>query len=75
MEVYPSLAPHFGGTWERLILVFKSSLFKVTGSRTLTHEISCTFTCEIKSNMNSHPVTNTSSDINDPLPLNTKAFF
>ena len=70
----PPLAPHFGGIWERLIQVFKLSLYKVIGSRTLTHETLSTFTCEIESNMNSRPLTYTSSDINDPLPLTPNHF-
>ena len=70
----PPLAPHFGGSWERLIQVFKLSLYKVIGSRTLTHETLSTFTCEIESNMNSRPLTYTSSDINDPLPLTPNHF-
>ena len=70
----PPLAPHFGGSWERLIQVFKLSLYKVIGSRTLTRETLSTFTCEIESNMNSRPLTNTSSDNNDPLPLTPNHF-
>ena len=70
----PPLAPHFGGSWERLIQVFKLSLYKVIGSRTLTHETLSTFTCEIESNMNSRPLTYTLSDINDPLPLTPNHF-
>ena len=70
----PSLAQHFGGSWERLIQVFKLSLYSVFGSRTPTHETLSTFTCEIESKMYSRPLTNTSSDINDPLPLTPNHF-
>ena len=74
-EFNPPLAPHFGGSWESLIQVFKLSLYKVIGSKTLTHETSSNFTCEIESNMNCRPLTNTSSDINDPpTSPNTKSF-
>ncbi|XP_075261158.1 uncharacterized protein LOC142352888 [Convolutriloba macropyga] len=70
----PPLAPHFGGSWERLVQVFKLSLYKVIGSRTLTDETLSTFNCEIESNMNSRPLTNVSSDINDALPLTPNHF-
>ena len=70
----PPLAPHFDGSWERLFQVFKLSLYKVLGSRTLIDETLSTFTCEIESNMNSRPLTNVSSDINDPLPLTPNHF-
>ena len=70
----PPLAPHFGGSWENLIQVFKLSLYKVIGSRTITNEILSAFNCEIEFNMNSRPLTNTSNYINDPLPLTLKHF-
>ena len=70
----PPLAPHFGGSWETLFQVFKLYLYKVIGSRTQTDETLSTFTCEIGSNMNSRPLTNVSSDINDPLPLTPNHF-
>ena len=71
----PPLVPHFGGSWERSVQVFKISLYKVIGSRTLTDEQLSTITCEIESNLNSTPLTNVSSDINDPLPLTPNHFF
>ena len=73
-EFNPPLAPHFGRSWERSIQVFKLFLYKVIGSRTLTHETLSTSTCEIEFNMNSRPLAYTSSDINDPLPLTPNHF-
>ena len=70
----PPLAPHFCGSWERLVQVFKLSLYKVIGSRTLTDETLSTFTCEIESNKNLRPLLKVSSDINDPLPLTPNHF-
>ena len=31
----PPAAPHFGGSWERLVQIFKISVYKVIGSQTL----------------------------------------
>ena len=70
----PPAAPHFGGIWERLVQIFKLSLYKVSGSRTLTDEILCTVTCEMEANMNTRPLTNVPIDINDPLPLTPNHF-
>ena len=70
----PPAAPHFGGSWERLVQIFKLSLYKVIGSRTLSDDILWTLVCEIESNMNSRPLTNVPSEINDPLPLTPNHF-
>ena len=70
----PPVAPHFGGIWERLGQIFKLSLYMFIGSRTLTDEILCTVMCDIEANMNSRPLTNVPSDINDPLPLKPNHF-
>ena len=70
----PPAAPHFGGIWERLVQIFKLSLYKVIGSRTLTDKILNTVACEIEASMNSRPLTNVPYDINDPLPLTPNHF-
>ena len=70
----PPAAPHFGGIWERLLQIFKLSLYKVVGSRTLTDEILSTISCEIEASMNCRPLTNVPYDINDPLPLTPNHF-
>ena len=70
----PPAAPHFGGSWERLVQIFKLSLYKVIGSRTLSYETLATFTTEIESTMNSRPLTNVSDDIKDDLPLTPNHF-
>ena len=70
----PPAAPHFGGIWERLVQIFKLSLYKVIGSRTLTDEILNTVSCEIEASMNSRPLTKVPYDINDPLPLTPNHF-
>ena len=57
-KLNPPLAQHFGGIWKNLIQVFTFYLYKVIGSRTLTHETLSTFAWEIENNMNSRPLTN-----------------
>ena len=53
--------PSFGENWERLVQIFELSLYKVIGSRNLSDDILWTQVCEIKSNMNSGPLTNVPS--------------
>ena len=66
---YPPVEPHFGGVWERLVQVFKLSVYKVIGSRTQTDDTLTTLTSEIEANMRWRPIANIPSDIIDPLPL------
>ena len=71
----PPAAPHFGGSWERLVQIFKLSLYKVIVSKTLSDDNLLTLVCEIQSNINSRPLTNDPKEINDPLPLTPNRFF
>ena len=68
------VAPHFGGSWERLVQIFKLSLHKVIGSGTLSDYILWTLLYEIESSMNSRLLTNVPSEINGPLPLTLNHF-
>ena len=61
----PPAAPHFGGSWERLIKTFKIAFYKVIGTRTLDEETLSTFTGEVEAMMNSRPLTHVSSDPTD----------
>ena len=54
--------------------IFKLSLYKLIGSRTLSNDILWTLECEIESNINSRPITNVPSETNDPLPLTPNQF-
>ena len=73
-KFHPPAAPRFGGIWERLVQIFKLSVYKVIGSITFTDEILSTVSCEIEASMNSRPLTNVPYDINDPLPLTPNHF-
>ena len=70
----PQAAQHFGGSGKRLVQIFKLSLYKIVASRALTDEILCAVTCKIETNMNSRPLKNAPSDINDSLPLTSNHF-
>ena len=61
----PPAAPHFGGSWERLIKPFKDAFYKVIGTRILSDETLSTFFCEVEAVMNLRPLTTVSSDPTD----------
>ena len=73
-KINPPAAPLFDGIWERMVQIFKISLYKVIDSRTLTDEIMYTIFCVIETSLNSTPLTNVPYDINDPLPLTPNHF-
>ena len=65
----PKRAPWYGGFWERLIGLTKSTLKKVLG-RTFVSLISLqTVIVEIEAALNDRPLTYVSSDMSDPEPL------
>ena len=78
VEIYwkfnPPATPHFGGIWERLVQLFKLSLYKVIGSKNLTDEILSTVSCELEESMISRTLSNVPYDINDPLLLTPNHF-
>ena len=61
----PPAAPHFGGSWEKVIKPFKDAFYKIIGTRILCDETLSTFTCEVEAVMNSRPLTIVSSDPTD----------
>ena len=70
----PPSAPHFGGAHESLIKSTKKALYRVLkneadGLRFPTEEILQTLLFEVATLLNSRPLTYTSSDPKDPLPL------
>ena len=58
----PPAAFDFGGIWERLVKIFKLSLYKVIGLENLTDEILSIVFCEIEASMNSTSLTNVPYD-------------
>ena len=61
----PPGAPHFGGTWERLIGMSKRLFFNIAGFRKLHEDSFSTLICQVEALLNSRPLTSVSSDIHD----------
>ena len=64
-QFIPKRAPWYGGFWERLIGLTKTSLKKVLGSSQVDMETLQTVVTEIENILNNRPITYPSSDIND----------
>ena len=65
----PAWAPWYGGFWERLIGLTKTTLKKVLGRRFVSLETLQTIVTEIEAVMNDRPLTHVSSSIDDLEPL------
>ena len=61
----PPSAPHFGGSWERLVRSCKKAMVSVLGGRRLTDEVLTTTMCLVESTLNGRPLTTVSSDVSD----------
>ena len=65
----PARSPHWGGVYERLIRVTKSTLKKVLGRSLISLAELSTPIKEIQAVLNDRPLTAINSDINDLQPL------
>ena len=65
----PKRAPWYGGFWERLIGLTKTSLKKILGRRYVSMETLQTIVTEIEAVINDRPLTHVSSNIDDLEPL------
>ena len=65
----PKRAPWFGGFWERLIGLTKTTLKKTLGRTHATLESLQTIVVEIEAILNDRPLTYVSSDARDPEPI------
>ncbi|GBO28678.1 hypothetical protein AVEN_185716-1 [Araneus ventricosus] len=61
----PPATPHFGGLWEAGVKSLKSHLKRVVGNTVLTHEEFSTLVTQVEAVLNSRPLCNLSSDLND----------
>ena len=68
-QFIPKRAPWFGGFWERLIGLTKTTLKKVLGRTYINLAGLQTIITEIEAILNDRPITYVSSDIGDPEPL------
>jgi len=65
----PQRAPWYGGWWERLIGLTKTTLKKILGRAYINLELLQTIVTEIESVINDRPLSHTSFAIDDPVPL------
>lgn len=65
----PPHAPNFGGLWEAGIKSTKFHLKRIIGESTLTYEEMSTLLAQIEACLNSRPISQTSQNPNDPIPL------
>ena len=69
-----TLAPNFGGVWEKLIQTEKVSLLKMLGSRKLTLSVFQTVVAVAEASLNSRPLTHVGFNISDEGPLTPNHF-
>ncbi|XP_053389692.1 uncharacterized protein LOC128552674 [Mercenaria mercenaria] len=65
----PTRAPWFGGWWERMVWLVKSSLKKVLGRAFVTFEALQTALTEVEAILNDRPLTYVTSENTDPEPI------
>ncbi|XP_068691199.1 uncharacterized protein [Montipora foliosa] len=70
----PPAAPHMGGLWERLVRSCKKALHVVLRNQVLTNEVLLTAFAEVEWLVNSRPLTEVSSDVDDLEALTANHF-
>uniref|UniRef100_A0A5S6R5Y0 Integrase catalytic domain-containing protein n=1 Tax=Trichuris muris TaxID=70415 RepID=A0A5S6R5Y0_TRIMR len=70
----PPGAPHFGGSWERLIGCAKRAITAILKGRSVHEEVFQTVVVEVEGLLNGRPLTHVSSDARDAEPLTPNDF-
>ncbi|XP_065178343.1 uncharacterized protein LOC135808982 [Sycon ciliatum] len=70
----PPLAPHMGGSWERLVRAVKIAMKSVMKERVVTEEVLATVFAEAEQLVNSRPLTHVSVDPDDEESLTPNHF-
>ena len=70
----PPAAPHFGGSWERLIKSAKAALKIVLNGYSTTDEVLSTAMTEVEAMLNARPLTHVSVDATEPDALTPNHF-
>ena len=70
----PPLAPHFGGSWERLVQSSKRMLKVALGNETVNDQVLRTVVGEVSAMLNSRPLTHLSLNPDDDEPLTPNHF-
>ncbi|XP_045509320.1 uncharacterized protein LOC123704888 [Colias croceus] len=65
----PPHSPNFGGLWEAAVKSIKFHLARIVGNATLTFEEMTTTLAQIEACLNSRPISQLTSDPQDPCPL------
>ena len=68
-QFIPNKAPWYGGFWERLIGLTKTTIKKLLGRTYISIINIQTIVVKIEAVLNDHSLTYTSTDLNDPEPL------
>ena len=61
----PAAAPHFGGSWERMVKTCKQAIYHALNGQRLTEERLATIICLTEQLLNSRPLTPNSNDPSD----------
>ena len=70
----PPGAPHFGGTWERLVQSCKKVVIAILDNRNLTDEVLSTTMCLVEQTLNARPLTAVSDEPEDLTALTPNHF-
>ena len=71
----PAAAPHFGGSWERMVKTCKQAIYHVLNGQRLTDELLATILCLTEQLVNARPLTLNSNDPTDWEALTPNHFF